>query len=107
MPKTEPGADLLTLNQKSANLNENLGLEDLMPNGYTFSYPKVRQFQDENDKTMFECCVNVMDFKGQVVAECGVVDVDEVDAKRRAVDQADAFMRGDRGTLRRRHSFIL
>jgi hypothetical protein len=75
-------------------------LEDLMPNGYTFSYPKVKQFQDENDKTLYECRVNVMDLRtGRIVAECSAVDVDRVDAQRRTVDQADAFMNKDRGTV--------
>jgi hypothetical protein len=63
-----------------------------MPNGYTFMRPKVEQFQDERNKTLYECRINVLDLAGQVVAECSVVDVDEVDAERRAVDQADAFI---------------
>lgn len=71
-----------------------------MPNGYTFSYPKVKQFQDKNDNTLYECRVNVMDLRtGRIVAECSAVDVDGVDAQRRTVDQADAFMRKDRGIV--------
>ena len=64
-----------------------------MPNGYLFSYPKVKRFQDENDKTLYECHVDVMDLRtGQVVVECSAVDVDAVDAERRTIDQADAFI---------------
>jgi hypothetical protein len=70
-----------------------------MPNGYTFTNPKAEQFQDENNKTKYECCVKILDLAGQTAAECRVIDVDAVEAERRAVDQADAFMRGDRSTL--------
>lgn len=71
-----------------------------MPNGYLFSHPKRKRFQDENDKTLYECHVNVMDLRtGQVVAECSAVDVDEVDAERRTFDQVDMFMRTDGGIL--------
>jgi len=74
-----------------------LRLEESMPNRYTFSYPKVKQFQDENDKTLYECRVDVMDLHtGHVVVECSAVDVDRVDAERRTFDQADAFMQKDR-----------
>ena len=69
-----------------------------MPNGYLFSYPKRKRFQDENDKTLYECHVDVMDIHtGQVVAECSAGDVDEVVAERRPFDQVDAFMQKDRG----------
>jgi hypothetical protein len=68
-----------------------------MPNGYTFTHPRVERFQDERDKTAYKCHVKVLGQAGQVAAEFSVVDVDAVDAERRAVDQADAFMRGDRG----------
>jgi hypothetical protein len=64
-----------------------------MPNGYTFTRPKVERFQDENDKTMYECRLNVLDRAGQVVAECSAVEIDAVDAERRATDKADAIMR--------------
>ncbi len=71
-----------------------------MPNGYTFSYPKVKQFQDENDQTLFKCRVDVMDLRtGQIVAECSTVDVDEVDAERQTFDQVDAFIYKDRGSV--------
>jgi len=71
-----------------------------MPNGYLFSHPKRKRFQDDNDKTLHACHVNVMDhLTGQVVAEFTAVDVDEVDAERRTFDQVDAFMHTDRSMM--------
>jgi hypothetical protein len=72
-----------------------------MPNGYTHTYPKVERFQDESGEPMYECRVKVMDLAGQVVSECRAVNIDSVDAERRAVEKADAFMRGDRGPAQR------
>jgi hypothetical protein len=66
-----------------------------MPNGYTFTHPKVERFQDENDKTLYECRLNVLDLEGQIVSECRAVEIDAVDAERRAVEKADAFMRAE------------
>lgn len=68
-----------------------------MPNGYTFTQPKVERFHDQNDRTVYECRVNVLDLAGQVVSECIAVDLDAVEAERRAVEKADAFMRRDQG----------
>jgi hypothetical protein len=64
-----------------------------MPNGYTFSYLKVKQNQDEKDKIVYECRINLFDLTGKVVEECSAVDIDAVDAERHATDRADAFMR--------------
>jgi hypothetical protein len=65
-----------------------------MPNGYMFSRPKVERYRDENGRLVHDCRVEVRSiFTGEVAAECMATDVDAVDAERRAVDQAEAFMR--------------
>ena len=71
-----------------------------MPDGYLFTHPKFKQFEDENLKTLYECRVDVLDLRTRkVVAECSAFDVDRVDAERQALKHVDAFMRKDHGKL--------